>query len=222
MRQVQRVPQHRAQRRDAGPAGDEDEAPFGGVRRKGEASDRTLDVHERARLEAQMRSGRALGSTPTSSSRQPSRSASSGADGDRVRLATLVPVALRPAPPVRAVTETAAHPGRAGRCGPAAWRAAPPGCGSVSSTEDYAIARDCRCSAARAARCCGWSAAAARDDRSGWCDSVPCGLARSSAAASMPGGWRARPRRRRDRRSRFLDGIDRSEPGLGGSRELSQ
>ena len=44
MRHVQRVAEHRAQRRDAGSPGDEEEAPFGGLGRKREAADRTIDV----------------------------------------------------------------------------------------------------------------------------------------------------------------------------------
>jgi hypothetical protein len=74
------MPEHRAQRRDAGAARDEDEAAFFGRRWKGERSDRSLDVDRRAGVERQMVARGSSTSTPTSSSRERSRRASSGAD----------------------------------------------------------------------------------------------------------------------------------------------
>ena len=48
------MPEHRAQRRDAGAARDEDETAFFGGCWKGEVSDRSLDVDRRAGVERQM------------------------------------------------------------------------------------------------------------------------------------------------------------------------
>ena len=64
VRNVQRMAEHRSQRRDASAAGDEDEALLFGVRGKGEPSDRAIDVDERAGLECQMRSRLAFGVDP--------------------------------------------------------------------------------------------------------------------------------------------------------------
>ena len=49
---VQRMPQHRAQRRDAGAAGDEDETALLGIGGEGERAERPFDVDERARIGA--------------------------------------------------------------------------------------------------------------------------------------------------------------------------
>ena len=61
MRDRERVAQHRAQRRDAGAAGDEDEPALVGVGWKRERPERAFDVHRRARLERQVRPGVPVG-----------------------------------------------------------------------------------------------------------------------------------------------------------------
>jgi hypothetical protein len=57
MRNGERVAQHRPQRRDAGAAGDEDEARLGGIGRKRERAERPFDVDQHAGFEGQMRPG---------------------------------------------------------------------------------------------------------------------------------------------------------------------
>ncbi|OLE82754.1 MAG: hypothetical protein AUF76_08185 [Acidobacteria bacterium 13_1_20CM_2_65_9] len=55
MRNRERVPQHRAQRRDAGAAGDEHEPGLQRIGGKGEGPQRAVDVDHGAGLEREMR-----------------------------------------------------------------------------------------------------------------------------------------------------------------------
>ena len=61
MRDRQRVVKHGAQRRNAGPARDEDELALGGRRWKRERSQRTIDIENAAALERKVRPRRAVG-----------------------------------------------------------------------------------------------------------------------------------------------------------------
>ena len=138
----ERVPQHRAQRRDAGAAGDEHEAPLLGIRRKRERAERPFDVDQLRRARAsRCGPGAPSASTPTSSSRQPSRRASSGAAGNRVRAALVGAVRRHEHRLAGGVGERRGRRDRSGRCARAASRRCTSRMGSVSSTADYAIPR---------------------------------------------------------------------------------
>ena len=128
VRQVQRVPQHRAQRRDAGAAGDEHEPALVGSGGKRERAERAFDVDERARLERQVRARRAVGvdadeqlERSRRAARPPAPRRSSTAAASRGRG---VAIEHRLA---RRVVERAGRPGRAARCARAASPAAPRG-----------------------------------------------------------------------------------------------
>ena len=60
MRDTQRVAHHRAQRRDSGPAGDEQESAFGGIRREREPPQWAVDVDRLAGPQGEMQPGGAF------------------------------------------------------------------------------------------------------------------------------------------------------------------
>ena len=124
VRHRQRMAQHRAQRRDAGAAGDEDEAALVGHGGKRERAERPFDVDELPGIERQMRRRacrrrRRRSAAPDSRRdahpRAPPRSSTAAASRGR---------GSRSRPPVRARSRTGGRRGRAGRCARAASPAA--------------------------------------------------------------------------------------------------
>ena len=210
VRQVQRVAQHRAQRRDAGAAGDEDEAALVRRRRKGERAERTVDVDELPGSSVRCGAGRAVGVDADQQLEPAVAPRVLGRGGDRVRPPLLVAVRRDRDRLARRVVEGAGRRGRAARCARAASRRSTSRMGSVS-TADYAISR----MALRRAR--GMillrlvRRRGARDDRRPRARRCrPHGS--NSAAATARGGWKGWRWCRRHGAGDFLDGADRASP----------